>query len=207
MDNDRPRERALLLVVAGPAGSGKTTLCQRLVAEGGGRIERVVTCTTRPPRAGEREGVDYYFKDDAALDRLVEEGAFLEWARVHARRYGTLRRAVEEKLERGVDLVMNVDVQGVINLRRAAATRPRLAERLATVFVAPPDMEELRRRLRERGKDGEEEILRRLDTAKREIRHWRLFDYAFCSRSKEADFADISSIFRAEKLRVPTAER
>jgi guanylate kinase len=116
-----PRAAALLLVIAGPAGSGKTTLCERMVRECPG-VERVVTSTTRPPREGEVNARDYYFFSDAEFDDLVAKGAFLEWARVHgnSRRYGTLRRVIDEKLGRAIDLCMNVDVQGVASIRASA---------------------------------------------------------------------------------------
>jgi guanylate kinase len=196
------RPPALLLVVAGPAGSGKTTLCERMVREIPG-MQRVVTSTTRPPREGEVDGRDYHFFDNTQFDRLVAEGAFLEWARVHGaeRRYGTLRRVIDEKLAADIDLCMNVDVQGVASIRAAATADRALARRLVTVFLMPPDLDELRRRLRGRAQDDEAEIERRMRTALREIETWP--DYDFCVRSgtRDADFAALTAIFRAEKLR------
>jgi guanylate kinase len=196
-------EPALLLVLAGPAGSGKTTLCERLVREVPG-MERVVTATTRPPRPGEVDGRDYHFLGEAEFDRLASEGAFLEWARVHGadRRYGTLRRVIEEKLAAHTDLCINLDVQGVASLRSAAAADPVLARRLVTVFLMPEDLEELRRRLRGRGQDEEAEIERRMQTALREMQEWKACDFCVRSRSREADFAAVRAILAAEKHRV-----
>jgi guanylate kinase len=194
---------ALLLVLAGPAGSGKTTLCARLVAEIPG-MQRVVTSTTRAPREGEVHGRDYFFFSDAEFDRLAAEDAFFEWARVHGadRRYGTLRSVIRANLAAGTDLCMNIDVQGVASVRRAAAADPFLARRLVTVFLVPPDLDELRRRLRGRGQDGDEEIERRMQTARRELDEWVHYDFCVRSRSRDEDFAAVRAILAAEKWRV-----
>ncbi len=194
---------ALLLVLAGPAGTGKTTLCERLVRECSG-IERVVTATTRAARPGEVNGRDYHFLSDADFDRLVAAGGFLEWARVHGRdrRYGTLRHVIDDKLGRDIDLCINVDVQGVASIRAVALRDAALAQRLVTVFLLPPDLDELRRRLRARGQDSDVEIERRMETAQREMTQWVHYDFCIRSRSKDDDFAAVRAIFVAEKHRV-----
>ena len=194
-------EVALLLILAGPAGSGKTTLCDRLVDENG-HLERVVTCTTRAPREGEIDGVDYYFFSDDQFDAKVEDGEFLEWAHVHTYRYGTLKSTIEAKLEEDVDLVMNIDVQGVASVQEAARSQPMIGQRLVTVFIMPASFDELKERLRVRGKDDEAEIARRIESAEKEIEQWRSFDYLLRSSSKAEDFAAITSIWQAEKRRV-----
>jgi len=199
-----PREApALLVILAGPAGSGKSTLCERIVRELPG-FERVVTSTTREPRPGEVGGRDYHFFSEAEFDRLVAEGAFLEWARVHGhhRRYGTLRRSIDERLAARVDLCMNVDVQGVASIRRVATGDPVLARRLVTVFLMPPDLDELRRRLRGRGQDSDAEIERRMETALREMAQWRECEFCVRSRSREDDFEAVRAIIASEKHRV-----
>lgn len=201
MDTLPKEDIALLLILAGPAGSGKTTLCDRLVAENP-KVERVVTCTTRPPREGEMDGVDYHFLSNSQFDAKVAEGAFLEWAQVHANRYGTLKSVIEEKLSQRIDLVMNIDVQGVAALQKAARENAVIGQRLVTIFIMPESFDELRRRLRERGQDDEAEIDRRIRSAENEIGQWRSFDYAFRSRSKEADFDTVRSIWLAEKRSV-----
>jgi len=201
MDTLPEKEIALLLIIAGPAGSGKTTLCDRLVAENA-NTERVVTCTTRPPREGEVDGIDYHFLSDEQFDANVENGEFLEWAKVHTNRYGTLKSVIENKLSEYVDLVMNIDVQGVAAVQKAARDHSAIGQRLVTVFIMPDSFEELRRRLRARGKDDEAEIDRRISSAEKEIGEWKSFDYTFRSHSKEADFDTIRSIWQAEKRRV-----
>lgn len=201
MDTLPKRENALLLILAGPAGSGKTTLCERLVADNE-RVERVVTCTTRQPRQGEVDGIDYHFLTDEQFDEYVANRDFLEWAKVHDNRYGTLKKVVEEKLAEEIDLVMNIDVQGVASIQSVAFEIPAIGQRLVTVFIMPGSFDELRRRLRERGKDDEVEIDRRIRSAEKEVGEWKLFDYAFQSRSKEADYDSIRSIWQAEKCRV-----
>ncbi len=201
MDVTPETEVALLLILAGPAGSGKTTLCDRLVDEND-RVERVVTCTTRTPREGETDGLDYYFLSDAQFDAKVESGEFLEWARVHTYRYGTLKSTIETKLEDAVDLVMNIDVQGVASIQEAAGKQPAIDQRLVTVFLMPSSFEELKERLRGRGKDDEVEIACRIESAEREVGQWRSFDYLIRSKSKAEDFSAITSIWQAEKRRV-----
>jgi guanylate kinase len=202
VDSAPPEELpALLFILSGPAGSGKTTLCDRLVAACP-KMQRVVTSTTRAPRSGEVHERDYFFFSDEDFDRLIADQAFLEWARVHTNRYGTLRTVVEDKLSRNIDLCMNVDVQGASSFRQAAETHPLLKQRLVTVFLMPPDLEELRQRLLGRATDPEEEIERRLQTAVSELGEWRHYDYCVHSRSKDEDFALVRSIWEAEKRRV-----
>lgn len=194
----------VLLVLAGPAGSGKTTLCERMVAAGAG-FERVVTCTTREPRPGEINGVHYHFFDTAEFDRRVAAGEFLEWARVHGqeRRYGTLTASVLEPLAAGKSLIINVDVQGVENFRRAARANPLLARHLGTVYIDVP-IAELRQRLVGRG-EAEAEIERRMVTATQEQQERDKFDYVITSASKEADFAALLAIWHELQARVRAA--
>jgi guanylate kinase len=176
-----------LLILAGPAGVGKSTLCDRLVRDVPG-FERVITATTRPPRPNEVNGRDYHFLADAEFDRKLADGEFLEWAWVHQRnRYGTLKSAVLDRLPH-TSLVMNIDVQGVRSIRTAAQTEPRLKGRLVTMFVAPDSMDVLRERLQGRGPVSPEELARRMQSAEREIAERNSYDYVIHSSSKEQDF-------------------
>lgn len=183
----------VLLVLAGPAGSGKSTLCDRLVAANLG-FSRVVTSTTRSPRSGEVNGVHYHFFTPEEFDAKLAAGEFLEWAWVHGkRRYGTLAASVLGPLSQGHDLVMSVDVQGVESLRRIAATNPFLGRVMTTVFIVV-DYERLMARMRERGKDDESEIARRMATAEAELREAPKFDHVIESRTRDEDYAALLAI-------------
>jgi len=190
--HNRSRE-AVLVILAGPAGSGKSTLCDRLVAEDPS-FSRVVTATTRAPREGERHGTHYHFLSAEEFTRRIEAGEFIEWAWVHQKnRYGTLAAAVHGPLAEGRSLVINIDVQGVDSFRAAAAADPALARRLVTVFISLT-IPELRKRLHGRGTDGHEEIERRMETARRELSRAGDFDHVIESRSREEDFAALLGI-------------
>jgi guanylate kinase len=201
MDATTPTETTpVLLVLAGPAGSGKTTLCERMVAETPG-FSRVVTTTTRDPRPGEVNGRDYHFFSAEEFDRRLEEDAFLEWAWVHRKnRYGTLASSVLDPLAAGRSLIINVDVQGVDNFRRAAAANPLLAKHMGTVYIDVP-ISELRERLVGRG-ETEAEIERRMVTAEREQQEREKFDYVITSSSKAVDFDALRKIWHTLQARV-----
>jgi guanylate kinase len=190
----------VLLVLAGPAGSGKSTLCDRLVAAGMG-FSRIVTSTTRAPRSGESNGVHYHFFKPAEFDAKVAAGEFLEWAWVHGdRRYGTLAASVLGPLLLGKNLVMSVDVQGVDSLRRIAARDPFLNRVMTTVFIVV-DRERLLARMRERGKDDEAEIARRMATAEAELREASKFDHVIESRTRDEDFEELLAILKKARAR------
>jgi guanylate kinase len=156
-----------LVVISGPSGVGKTTVCDRLFARKG--FERVVTATTRDPRPGERPGKDYVFLAEKEFEAWASQGRFLEWANVHGHRYGTPRASVEEIVKRGHHALLNIDVQGAASVRATGFP-------CVLVFLLPPTWEELERRLRGRGTDPEEEIARRLAGAKAELLRQDDFD-------------------------------
>ena len=186
----------VLIVIAGPAGSGKSTLCDRLVHERP-EFSRVVTTTTRPPRAGEINGVHYHFFPPAEFRARIARGEFLEWAQVHGdhedRLYGTLKSSVLDPLAAGQNLVMSIDVQGVESLRRVAAADRQLRRAMTTVFIVL-DHERLVARMRERAKDHEDEIARRIATAEAELREAARFDFRIESRTRDEDFAALLQI-------------
>lgn len=190
----------VLLVLAGPAGSGKTTLCERMVAEVPG-FARIVTTTTRAPRPGEVNGVHYHFFTPEQFDAKVAAGEFLEWAWVHktGNRYGTLASSVIGPLEAGRSLIINVDVQGVESFRKAAQANPLLAKRMGTVFINVP-IPELRARLTGRG-ESDAEIAHRMETAERELLEIGKFDFVVESRDRSADFAALTDIWRKVQAR------
>jgi len=190
----------VLLVLAGPAGSGKSTLCDRLVAEDPS-FARVITTTTREPRAGEIDGVHYHFLTPQQFDQKIAAGEFLEWAWVHGkRRYGALASSVLEPMARGQSLVISVDVQGVESFRRAAAANPLLARRMTTVFIVV-DHDRLVARMRARAQDNEAEIAGRMKTAERELREAHKFDFRIESRSRDDDFAALLKILERARAR------
>lgn len=191
----------MLLLVSGPSGSGKTTLCRRLANEGEARYS--ISCTTRPPRAGEQNAIDYYFltKDDFQKRRNNNE--FLETAEVHGNYYGTLKSEVGKYLENGSDVVMDLDFQGAQQVRHCPAAEIRNA--LVDVFIMPESEEELRDRLSNRNTDTPEAIALRMKNALEEISQWPEYTYRLLSQSQEADYARFLSIVTAERLKVSRA--
>ena len=190
----------VFLLLAGPAGSGKTTLCERLVAEHP-EIERVVTATTRPMRPGESDGVHYYFLTNERFDQAIARGEFLEWACVHGKnRYGTLRRTVLDKLAAGRSLIAAIDVQGVRSVCAKAEGDPTLRRALTTVFVAPATIDELRARLAGRG-DDPADVERRMQTALEELREANRYEHRIASSTRDADYAALLAIWRSATTR------
>lgn len=179
------------VVVAAPSGTGKTTVCRQVVARDGG-IVFSVSHTTRPQRKGEVDGRDYHFVDDAGFERLVSEGAFLEWAVYNERRYGTSWASLEEPLARGLDVLLEIEVQG------ARQVKARLPD-ARLLFLLPPSFEVLRERLAGRGTDSAEEVERRLRVAKRELEAVGEFDYAVPNDDLEACVEAVLAILRAER--------
>jgi guanylate kinase len=192
------QQKTVLLILAGPAGVGKSTLCDRLVAEVPG-FERVITATTRPPRPNEVNGRDYHFLTEAEFDAGLAAGHFLEWAWVHRKyRYGTLKSAVLDRLPH-TSLVANVDVQGVRSIRTAAAALPLLGPRLVTIFVSPDSLAVLRERLQGRGAVSTEELERRLQSAELELAERNSYDYVIHSGTKEQDFRALLAFWEQAK--------
>ena len=192
------RRIGVLLLVSGPSGSGKTTLCRK--AAGEGEAHYSISCTTRPARDGEANGRDYYFLDRADFDREVADGNLLEHAEVHGNFYGTLKSEVLEFLQRGVDVVMDIDVQGASQVR--SCDDPVIARSLVDLFVLPAGENELRERLAARGTDSEETIALRLHNALREMEHAGAYTYQLVSGSREDDYRRFKALLVAERLRV-----
>lgn len=194
-------QKTMFLLLAGPAGVGKSTLCDRLVREVPG-FERVITATTRPPRPNEVDGRDYHFLSEAQFDQKLAAGEFLEWAWVHRKyRYGTLKSAVLDRLPKA-SLVANVDVQGVRSIRAATASLPLLREKLVTIFVAPDSMDVLRERLEGRGPVSAEELERRLQSAELEMAERNRYDYVIHSGTKEQDFRALLDFWQQARAKL-----
>ncbi|MCR5183334.1 MAG: guanylate kinase [Opitutales bacterium] len=190
------------MLISGPAGSGKTTLCDRLTAAFPQEIARAVTCTTRAPRGNEKDGVDYFFLSREAFEAGIAAGDFLEHAHVHSNLYGVRRAQVRERLEAGKNVIVNLDVQGAATLRKVAAGDASLRSALVSVFVMPPSVEELRSRLTGRATDAADEIERRMKVALEEMRRAEEFDFCLVSGDRESDFKRICAIYEAAKMRV-----
>lgn len=192
-------KRGLLIILSGPSGVGKGTVCRSLQARMPG-LRLSVSATTRPPRPGEIEGRDYYFISDAHFQRLLAEGAFLEWALVHGRHYGTLQDKVTEVLASGGDLLLEIDIQGAEQVRR------HLPEAV-TIFMAPPSMAALEQRIIGRGTEDAQKIRQRLETARREMKAYRNYEYLVVNDEVEATAALLASIIQSEKCRVSRGAR
>lgn len=190
----------LIFLISAPSGVGKTTVCQGMLGATPG-MRRAVTCTTRPPRPGERPGVDYHFLTADEFDAHVVRGDFLEHAMVYGRAYGTLKSEVRDQLAAGHDVLLNIDVQGAASVRTAAATDSGLAPALVTVFYTTATLREMEARLRGRAADPEDVIQRRLAEARGEAARWSEFDYLVVSCTKEEDLRRMQVIYEAEKLR------
>ena len=188
----------ILLLVSGPSGSGKSTLCRRLEDEG--ETSFSVSCTTRAPREGELHERDYYFLSEEEFLRRVEAGDFIEHAKVHGNHYGTLRSEVIGRLEKGVDVVMDIDVQGAAQVR--ACEDEVIQKSLVDLFVMPPSEKELAARLTGRGTDSDEVIALRLKNAIEEMSHWPKYRYRLVSATREEDYARFKALLIGERMRV-----
>ncbi len=190
----------ILLLISAPSGGGKTTVCAAMLARNP-RLRRVITCTTRAPRAGEVQGIDYHFLEMAEFGRRVEAGEFLEHADVYGNRYGTLRSSVVEVLRGGADVLLNSEGPGAASIRKAAAGDVEWGAALVTVFLTPSTLSELEKRLRGRGSDAEEVVARRLEAAGGEVEEARHFDYVVVSGTREEDQARVQAVYEAEQVR------
>ncbi len=205
--NVAPRP-GLIIVVSAPSGGGKTSLCQRLLNWSPNTMYSV-SCTTRPPRRGERDGQDYFFLTTEEFERRIAAGEFLESARYNNCYYGTPRKFVEEQLAAGRDVLLDIEVQGAAQVARRVRGLSRkpseqgfaYPDALVQIFLMPPSLELLERRLRMRGTDDEAAIRRRLTIAEQEMEHWREYDYVIISGHLDDDFEQGKSIIIAEKCR------
>lgn len=181
-------------MVSAPSGAGKTTLVERIRQTA--NLFYSVSCTTRAPRAGEIDGEDYQFLSDEDFRDRADKGNFLEHAHVHGDRYGTLREPVVTNLKSGKNVLIDIDTQGATVIRNCGD--PLIRDALADVFIMPPDLEELRKRLLNRGTETAEQIDLRLATAAREMEHWREYRYTIISGSMEEDLRRFRQIMEAE---------
>ncbi len=191
---ERAGRRGLMLVISSPSGAGKTSLSRRLVADHA-ELSLSISCTTRAPRPGEQEGREYYFVPRERFDALIAEDAFLEWAEVHEHRYGSPRAPVMQALAAGRDVLFDIDWQGGMQIAEQAAAD------VVRVFILPPSMPDLRRRLYARAQDASDVIERRLARSKGEIKRWQAYDYVIVNDDFDRAYADLAHIYHAERLR------
>jgi guanylate kinase len=186
--------RGLMLVLSSPSGAGKTTISRALL-DTDDTLTMSISVTTRPPRPGERDGVDYHFLTQERYAAMVADGALLEHARVFGHQYGTPRADVERSLAAGRDVLFDIDWQGTQQLREAAA------DDLVTVFVLPPSTPELERRLRVRAQDSEQTVRTRMAKAADEMSHWAEYDYIIVNRELAESVRQTQAVLAAERLR------
>ena len=192
------QESGFLFIVSGPAGIGKTTVCDHMLKEIPS-VERAVTSTTRAPRRGEVDTVDYYFFDHDTFQAKIDAGAFYEYAHVHNQLYGTLRSEIQGKLAIGIDLLLNIDVQGAAQMRETAQNDPLLKGKVVTIFIMPPTIEVLNNRLRGRSTEGEDEIQRRMAVAVKEMQLSKHYDHKILSATREEDLAALVAIYESTR--------
>ena len=191
-DQSGRRRRGLLIVLSSPSGAGKSTI-SRLLLEADPQITMSVSATTRPKRPGERDDVDYHFVDDAEFDAMIAAGDFVEWAYVFGYRYGTPKAPVKQALREGRDILFDIDWQGARQLE------PDFGEHLVTIFLLPPSMDELERRLKARGTDTEEVIAERMRRAADEIDHWAEYQYVLVNHDMAECLERVRAIVGAER--------
>ena len=194
--SDQPtrQRRGLLIVLSSPSGAGKSTIA-RMLLESDRDVTMSVSATTRPKRSTEVDDVDYHFVDDAGFDRMIDAGDFVEWAPVFGYRYGTPKAPVKQALRQGRDILFDIDWQGTQQLEAA------MGEDLVSIFILPPSMGELERRLRSRGTDSDEVIADRMARAAAEISHWPEYEYVLVNRAMDQCLAQVQAIVAAERLK------
>jgi len=194
---DPLKRKGVIFVLSAPSGTGKSTICQSLRQSPD--FSFIVSFTTRTARAGETNGEDYTFVDETEFVEKIDSGFFLEHAHVHGLRYGTPKQDVIDRINEGKDVVLDIDVEGARQIR--ALDDPEIQDALVDIFILPPSMEELEKRLRKRGTESDEQIKIRLQTAHHEIPGWHQYRYTLVSESMEEDLTKMRAIIKAERYR------
>ena len=185
-----------LIVISGPSGVGKSTLVNRVRQELPD-LQLSISCTTRSPRPGEMHGREYYFLTPEEFEAKVQAGEFLEYAGIFSRRYGTLKSEVLSRLEKGEQVLLDIDVQGAKQIRAAAEKSPELARSVRFVLIAPPSLETLEQRLRGRGSETEEQLQLRLGAAKAELSNYKIYDYIVVNDDLERAAGELTAVLRS----------
>ena len=185
--------RGILFIISAPSGTGKTTLCKQLTSTVPG-LWHSISYTTRKPRPGEEHGREYFFIGETEFQQMIDRNEFVEWARVYGNLYGTPRKTLTDQIEQGIDVLLEIDVQGAIQVKKKF-------EDAVAIFILPPSMQVLRSRLQNRASDTSEEILRRLQKVKEEV--WSYREYAYVVRNEDLSqsLRELESVFLAERLR------
>jgi len=194
---DPLRRKGIIFVLSAPSGTGKSTICQSLRQSAD--FSFIVSYTTRDARTGETDGEDYRFVDEGEFVSKIESDFFLEHASVHGLRYGTPKQDVIDRINEGKDVVLDIDVEGARQIR--ALEDPEIRQALVDVFILPPSLSELEKRLRKRGTESEDQINIRLTTALKEIPAWNQYRYTLVSESMEEDLTKMRAIIKAERYR------
>ena len=192
--SDALNRRGLLFILSSPSGAGKTTI-SRMLLTADDAVKLSVSATTRPPREGEIDGIDYHFVSNAKFDDMIEKDDFYEWAEVFGNRYGTPKGYIRKGLKEGQDFLFDIDWQGTQQLKQ------KDDQDVVTVFILPPSLGELRRRLESRATDSEDVIDRRMDRARGEISHWAEYDYVVINDDVDACFVKVREILHAERMK------
>ena len=188
------------IIVSGPSGVGKSTVCG-LVREHMPELKFSISCTTRQPRAGEVDGKDYFFLSEAEFENKVQQGEFLEYAGVFAHRYGTLKSEVVARLQKGADVILDIDVQGAKQIRQAAANDPEIARAAQFIMIVPPDMETLASRLAGRNSETPESLKLRLSGAQSELSNFRVYDYLVVNDDLTTAGNELIMLLKTMKMR------
>jgi guanylate kinase len=191
-NNPHGRTRGLLLMVVAPSGVGKTSLTRRLVADHND-LHLSISATTRDPRPGEHDGRDYHFVDHDKFKVMIQDDAFLEWAEVYGNHYGSPRGPIVDALERGESVLFDIDFQGAMKVHA------QLPQDSVLIYVLPPSLAEMSRRLHARSQDSEEVIAKRLARAKDEVAAWERFDYVILNDDFDKAYSDLAHIYHAER--------
>jgi guanylate kinase len=190
---------SLILAISGPAAVGKTTICDRLIADFGGSIHRLVTATTRKPRVSERDGVDYYFLNEEEFNKKLAQDCFLENEIIHGNKYGILKESLLDSNNDGQDILLNIDVNGASSLKLFCNENQSLQDRVKTIFIKPKSLEDLRQRIQARGSESEEQIEIRLANAQKEISRAVDFDFVFVSDDRDSDYKEVKKFYLISK--------
>ena len=186
---------SLILAISGPAAVGKTTICDRLIQEFKPGLSRLVTATTRAPRANEENGIDYFFLSDSEFEKKLSNDCFLEHEIIHGNKYGVLKETILEAQTLSLDILLNIDVNGTASLKHFCRTQEEFKGQLKTIFIKPQTLADLNLRLRNRASESEEQIQIRLDNAMAEILREREFDFVIESGTRDSDYEKVKAIY------------